>query len=76
MQVPGNTYASHTGVLFNHTNRIDSNIKSVRLETLIDYALDTYKAFEETETLGDLTPEFLWTDLMKQVKPYTTLLYN
>ena len=59
---PGNTYASHTGVLFNHTNRIDSNMKSVRLETLIDYALDTYKAFEETGTLGDLTaPEFLWT---------------
>ena len=50
---PGNTYASHTGVLFNHTNRIDSNIKSVRLETLIDYALDTYKAFEETNEITE-----------------------
>ena len=59
---PGNTYTSHTSVLFNHTNKIDSNIKSVRLETLVDYALDVFKAFEETDTIYSLTaPEFLWT---------------
>ena len=59
---PGDTYASHTGVLFNHTNKIDVNMGKIRLETLIDYALETYKAFEETGTLGDLdAPEFLWT---------------
>ena len=58
----GDNYATHTSVLFNHTNKIDSNIKSVRLETLVDYALDVFNAFDETETLGDLTePEFLWT---------------
>ena len=59
---PGNTYTTHTGVLFNHTNKIDSNIKKIRLETLVDYALENFKAFEETETLGDLRmPDFLWT---------------
>ena len=59
---PGDTYTSHTSVLFNHTNKIDSNMKSVRLETLVDYALDVFNAFDETETLGGLTePEFLWT---------------
>ena len=25
---PGNTYTTHTGVLFNHTNKIDSNKKN------------------------------------------------
>lgn len=59
---PGNTYTTHTGVLFNHTAKIDSNMGKVRLETLIDYALENFKAFEETGTLGDLTqPDFLWT---------------
>lgn len=59
---PGDTYTSHTSVLFNHTNKIDSNMKSVRLETLVDYALNVFNAFDETETLGGLTePEFLWT---------------
>src|SRR5210317_146885 len=59
---PGDAYTTHTSVLFNHTNKIDSNMGKIRLETLIDYALENYKAFEETETLGDLTlPDFLWT---------------
>ena len=58
---PGNTYTTHTGVLFNHTNKIDSNIKKIRLETLVDYALENFKAFEETGTLDDLTMvDFLW----------------
>jgi hypothetical protein len=59
---PGDTYASHTGVLYNYTNKIDSNIKNVRLETLINYAFDTFLAFEETEMLDKLaSPDFLWT---------------
>jgi hypothetical protein len=59
---PGNTYTTHTSVLYNHTNKIDSNIGKIRLETLIDYALENFKAFEETGTLDDLVqPDFLWT---------------